>query len=122
MGETASAMCHASARGLGKIAGFMANSGTLGQEKLLSEQTFKKMHSEPKIETIYGFGSRCTFYKGGVCLFTQDSFTHPLMQYGSDKDKTGDEEDVTPPTQAELMAVNGREGFVGWQGYGGSVL
>ena len=49
-GEIVSASCLASARGLGKLAALMANKGALGEQRLISEETWNDMLSEPKEE------------------------------------------------------------------------
>lgn len=116
MGESPSAMCHSSARAIAKLAAFMANNGSLAGEQLISEETHQKMHSDPKVETIYGFGSRSCFYKGGVNRFTKENFTHPMTVFGEAEHK------VVPPTFGENLGVQGREGFIGWMGLGGSVM
>ena len=117
MGETPSAMCHSSARAIAKMAAFMANKGSLNGEKLISEETYLNMHSNPKVETLYGFGSRVCFYQGGVALWTKENFSHPLMTFGGPE--AGE---VKPPSFGESISVEGREGFVGWAGLGGSVM
>lgn len=65
-------MCYANARSLGKLAGFMANKGTLGEEQLVSQATWEEMHAEPKYEIMCPIGDGCLFTKGGFAKFDLD--------------------------------------------------
>ena len=49
LGETPSSGCHASARGLAKLAAIMANKGSLGEIDLLSKYTWDLMHGDHKV-------------------------------------------------------------------------
>jgi len=55
-GETISAACQASARGLAKLAQLMANKGSLNGQHLMSEEAWEEMHSESKEEIECPFG------------------------------------------------------------------
>ena len=104
MGESPSVLMHASARGLGKLAGFMANRGKLNDDVLLSEAGWDELHAEPKVERDFGTGARTTFTKGGLCKFGFEDFP-----------KEG-------ASQLELNLNSQREGFYGWMGIGGSIF
>ena len=49
-GETISQMCYGSARGLAKLAVYMANQGKIREKQLISKQTWLEMHSDFKID------------------------------------------------------------------------
>jgi hypothetical protein len=63
------------AKGLAKLAAYMANKGKLGEHQLLKESTWNQFHSEPKIalDALY-FGRKgyTNFTKGGVQKYSQD--------------------------------------------------
>ena len=46
-GEAVSALCSGNARGLAKLAAFMANKGSLNGEQLISEDAWEAAHEEP---------------------------------------------------------------------------
>ena len=50
MGEIPSSNFHASARGLGKLAGCMANGGRFKGKVLLSEEGYEALHAEATAE------------------------------------------------------------------------
>jgi len=100
MGETPSATANCSARGLAKIAAMMSAGGRWEGEQVLSEAAWKEMHDEPIVSEM-GF-STTNFTQGGVNLFVE-----------------------TDPRQSDELerAFNeGREGFYGWMGLGGSIF
>jgi hypothetical protein len=57
---------HGSARGMAKLAAFMANKGTFQGQKLMSEATWEDFHSNPVVETEIPWGNRTSFTQGGV--------------------------------------------------------
>ena len=95
-GETPSANSHCSARGLGKIAAVMANGGSLNGTTYLSEQAWQAMHAEPVVRNM---AFETTFTQGGVAHFGAPG-----------------------RTRLERAANQGREGFYGWMGLGGSIF
>jgi CubicO group peptidase (beta-lactamase class C family) len=99
-GETPSANIHASARGLARIAAMMAAGGRLGSVECLSKSAWNALHKDPEPATMGG-ALPTRFTQGGVDQFL------PC---------TGD-------THWFTRAFNdGREGFYGWMGLGGSVF
>lgn len=99
-GETPSANATCSALGLGKIAAMMSAGGKLEGREFLSEEAWKAMHEHP-VKAAMGGTLITRFTQGGV-----DSFTPPTAQ----------------STQAERDFNEGREGFYGWMGLGGSIF
>lgn len=95
-GETPSAAANCSARGLGKLAAVMANGGSFEGKTYLTDDAWQAMHGNP-IDRSMAF--QTTFTQGGVALF------------GSPK-----------RTRLERAANDGREGFYGWMGLGGSIF
>lgn len=99
-GETPSANAKCSARGLAKIAAMMSAGGRWEGAEYLSDQAWKAMHENP-MKADMGALLTTRFTQGGV-----DSFTA-----------------CTPDsTQAERAFNEGREGFFGWMGLGGSIF
>ena len=91
----------ASARGLAKLAAFMANKGKLeGSGRLMTEATWDVMHDKEVTvpeEELGGF--RTQFSQGGVNHFHNYFDDQPM----------------------EEKFKGGREGYIGWMGFGGSV-
>ena len=83
--EINSQSAFATARGLGKLAGYMANKGTMNGKQFMSEEAWNDMHSEPKGEFILPFANSSHFTKGGVCLFDLElaDKIEPLPYYTS---------------------------------------
>ena len=104
-------MMQASARGLAKLAAYMANKGKLGNKVLLSENAWDELHADYKTEILYGFNDTSTFSKAGV------------NKYGTELTKEEDRE-FGAFTNGKLInkTNSGREGFIGWAGLGGSVF
>lgn len=97
MGESSSANAHGSARGLAKIASIMANGGTSGGVTLMSDTAWRAMHAEPVRSSM---GIHTNFTQGGVAHFGGGPYSSMLDR-----------------------ALNeGREGFYGWMGLGGSIF
>ena len=98
MGESPSANAHCSARGLAKVAAMMATGGAWAGHEVLSSTGWTALHDDP-IPRNMGFDS--IFTQGGVALFQ------------------------TPEAHASRLSLatnQGREGFYGWMGLGGSIF
>jgi CubicO group peptidase (beta-lactamase class C family) len=100
MGETPSANASCSARGLAKIAAMMSAGGKWQGREYLSEHAWNALHQHP-LKAIMGGLVTTQFTQGGI-----DSFT------ACDATATRDEQDLN----------NGRQGFFGWMGLGGSIF
>lgn len=100
MGETPSANASCSARGLAKIAAMMAAGGKWEDREYLSEQAWKAMHDNP-VKADMGGLLTTRFTQGGVDCFKP-------CEPGS--------------TSSERAFNEGREGFYGWMGFGGSIF
>lgn len=112
--EIPSDTTHASARGLAKMAAFMANKGKLGDKQLLSEETWNDMHSGLKGENTAPFCIRTNFTKGGFNLFDQDLINEvPKNEYYND---------FAIFDQMEMQCNHWRKGYYGWFGYGGALM
>ncbi|MEE8397424.1 MAG: serine hydrolase [Desulfobacterales bacterium] len=97
--EIPSANAKCSARGLATVAAMMANGGKWAGQEFLNEAAWAALHEAP-IKGDMGF-TATTFTQGGVALF--------------------------PPTTPECTKMDramnqGREGFYGWMGLGGSLF
>eukprot|EP00092_Neocalanus_flemingeri_P004302 GFUD01004625.1.p1 GENE.GFUD01004625.1~~GFUD01004625.1.p1 ORF type:complete len:457 (+),score=129.58 GFUD01004625.1:76-1446(+) len=100
-GESPHGNVHASARGLGKLAAAMANGGTLGGVEILSLEGWNHLHGNPVIqEDATMSGCRTEFTQTGVNMFN----------------------DYPDDVMGERILKSGRNGFVGWMGFGGSVM
>ncbi len=99
-GETPSANATCSARGLAKVAAMMSAGGTLEGRQILAPSAWKALHEKP-VEAPLGSLLTTRFTQGGV-----DSF----------KPCTADN------TRLEREFNEGREGFYGWMGFGGSIF
>jgi CubicO group peptidase (beta-lactamase class C family) len=97
-GETPSANTHASARGLARIAAVLANGGCWEGREYLHAKAWDAMHDAPIRSDM---GLKTNFTQGGVAAFS-----------------------ATPADSSSIeRALNqGREGFFGWMGLGGSVF
>ena len=100
MGETPSANASCSARGLAKIAAMMSGGGKWDGNQYLTEQAWSAMHANP-IKAKMGGILTTRFTQGGVDKFTK-------YEPGG--------------TEIERAMNEGREGFYGWMGFGGSIL
>ena len=99
-GETPSANTHASARGLAQIAAVMAAGGQLGAVECLSKSAWDLLHKDPRPASMGGV-LPTRFTQGGVDQFLPSPSGTPWL----------------------TRALNeGREGFYGWMGLGGSVF
>lgn len=99
MGETPSAAANASARGLAKVAAMMAAGGTFEGREFVSKEGWDAMHDHP-LRGSMGF-SESNFTQGGVNFFKYQG-----------------------PEASEIDRAfnNGRVGFYGWMGFGGSIF
>jgi len=96
VGESPSTNGHCTARGMAKLAAAMANKGKLMNQRIISEDTWEALHANPKPAQM-GF-MPSSFTQGGINMYT-DMTIFP-----------------------EDWGFRGREGFMGWMGFGGSVL
>ncbi len=100
MGETPSANATCSARGLARLAAMMANGGSLDGHACMSPEAWQSLHDEPEWDDMGGL-LPTRFTQGGVAQFLPSTAdTGPLEHAFND----------------------GREGFYGWMGLGGSVF
>jgi len=53
-------------RAAGRMAAFMANKGTLGGKKLLSEEAWNQAHAEPKVMGGMFVNCKTSFTQGGL--------------------------------------------------------
>jgi len=92
---------HASARGLARLAAAMAGGGRLGDVEVLGKQGWELLHANPIVRVDATMsGCRTEFTQGGVNKF----------------------EDYEDDKMGERVLKSGRAGFVGWMGFGGSVM
>ena len=113
-GETASCQCTASARGLAKLAAFMANQGELNGQTLFSKETWHQLHGEEKIALDYGYFGRKLYTnmtQGGLGHFGWEQYKDGILKDGEDTEEK--------PTELNNCL---REGYFGWKGLGGSVF
>lgn len=99
-GETPSANATCSALGLARIAAMMSAGGKLEGREFVNEKAWKAMHEHP-VKAVMGALLTTRFTQGGVDCFTLCT------------------SDIT---QAERDFNEGREGFYGWMGFGGSIF
>ena len=99
MGETPSVNAHCSARGLARIASAMSMGGTSMGKQILSESAVKSLHEAPVDRPMGPMNTQ--FTQGGVARFAPTASGVSGMEKGIN---------------------NGREGFYGWFGLGGSIF
>lgn len=98
-GETSSANTLASARGLAKAAAMMSGGGSLNGKQYLSASAWQAVHAKP-VPALMMASMRTRFTQGGVDQFLPCGSDSPILE----------------------RALNeGREGFYGWMGFGGSI-
>ena len=100
LGETPSANATCSARGLAKIAAMMANRGRWEGREYLGEPAWQAMHDNPKRASM-GRLLNTNFTQGGVDCFTATT---------------------ADSVQTDRDFNDGREGYFGWLGLGGSIF
>ncbi|MDG2276482.1 MAG: serine hydrolase [Pseudomonadales bacterium] len=99
MGETPSANANCTARGLAKVAAMMSLGGRWGNEEFLNEEAWQALHGQ---------------VLGGDMGFTSAHFSQGgLAQFGNLSDQS---------TATDRRLNEGREGFYGWMGLGGSIF
>jgi len=99
-GEMSSCNVNASARGLAWAACIMANKGVDPDGKrIMSEESWKKMHLNPNVAPDVFGGFRTAFTQGGFCHFR--SYENP---------------------SSFESGMDDRNGWYGWFGFGGSVM
>jgi CubicO group peptidase (beta-lactamase class C family) len=99
-GETPSANTHSSARSLARVAAMLAAGGTLNGTTCLGPEGWKALHAHATHADMSGlFTTR--FTQGGVNEFTPVTAGSPVM---------------------ERQFNEGREGYYGWMGLGGSIF
>ena len=96
-GETCSANSHGSARGYARLAAMLAAGGIFDGRAYLSGDAWQALHDK---QTTENMGMRTTFSQGGVASFGV----------------------VDAMTPVERGLNQGREGFIGWMGLGGSIF
>ncbi len=99
MGETPSANTHASARGFARLAAMMADKGSFDGKEFIGEEAWEALHADAT-EADMGFITT-RFTQGGVAAFSEVSVSSSPLDSGLN---------------------NGREGFYGWMGLGGSLF
>ena len=114
MGETVSAGTQASARGLAKLAAFLANKGTFNGQVLLNEESYNDMMSEPLERRGAGFGNVTRFTKGGMNVAKHSSKADNVPSNIYHMPKYSD-------TMSKCFNDN-RDGYCGWAGLGGSIF
>ncbi len=97
--EIPSGNANCSARGLARVASMLSTGGQWNGTEILSESAWQSMHAEP-VRAHMGY-TTTAFTQGGVALFNQTT---------------------EESTDVERLMNNGREGFYGWMGVGGSVF
>lgn len=99
-GETPSANATCSAAGLAKIAAMMSAGGQWDGREYLGEDAWRALHAQP-VKAYMGSMLVTRFTQGGVDCFTPCTADSP---------------------QIERDFNEGREGFFGWMGLGGSIF
>ncbi len=99
-GETPSANATCSARGLAKLGAMMSGGGTFEGRRFLSPEAWKALHEHP-VRASMGSLLTTRFTQGGVDCFTACSPGCPRIERDFNE---------------------GREGFYGWMGFGGSIF
>ena len=100
MGETPSANTHSTARGLAKIAAMMAAQGKWDGKDYLTDAAWAALHKDPVTADMGGIMTT-SFTQGGVALFSEPAAGSSKLVYGLNE---------------------GRAGFYGWMGLGGSLF
>jgi hypothetical protein len=87
----------------------------------MSHETWNAMHKDPAIAVHFAMVIRSMFSQGGVCFFDWEK----LQKHNEDNkysDIAQELASIADVKQAEGQIYGGREGFVGWMGFGGSVF
>ncbi|WP_262500785.1 serine hydrolase domain-containing protein [Pseudohalioglobus sediminis] len=99
-GETSSANATCSARGLARVGAMMSAGGTLEGREFLSASAWQALHAKP-VAAMMGAVMPTRFTQGGVDCFKPSAAGSSLF---------------------ERAFNDGREGFYGWMGFGGSIF
>ena len=99
-GETSSANATCSARGLARIGAMMSSGGKLDDREFLSGSAWQALHAKP-MDAMMGAAIPTRFTQGGVDCFRPCEPGSPVL---------------------ERAFNQGREGFYGWMGFGGSIF
>ena len=99
-GETPSANATCSARGLAKVGAVMSAGGILQGREFISADAWKALHERP-LHALMGSLITTRFTQGGVDSFQPCTADSPRL---------------------ERDFSQGREGFYGWMGFGGSIF
>lgn len=99
-GESPSMNSICTARGLAKLAAVMASGGTFEGRQYFSPETWSQLHDKKKHLRIDGAASS-NFTQGGLNFFTMENSGNNRIDRGMNQ---------------------GREGFYGWMGAGGSIF
>ena len=99
-GETSSANATCSARGLARLGAMMSAGGQLEGREFLSDSAWRALHAKP-VEATMGSVMPTRFTQGGVDCFQPCGPGSPRL---------------------ERAFNQGREGFYGWMGFGGSIF
>lgn len=99
-GETPSANANCSARGLAKLGAMLSAGGSFEGQEIISAEAWRAMHAHP-LKASMGSLMVTRFTQGGVDCFT------PCTSDSSSMERDFNE---------------GREGFYGWMGLGGSIF
>ena len=97
--EIPSAGAKCSARGLAKLAAAMANGGQFKGVRLMSEAAHAALHDVPITRDMMAL--RTSFTQGGIARFEHDAASNSPLSAGLNQ---------------------GRDGFYGWMGLGGSIF
>ena len=101
-GEIPSTNFNGSARGMARLASAMANKGKdLDGQIILSEDAWRKLHSDPTEAFDCGLGYHTVFTQGGI------------NDYGAC---------INAKSNKKIPIFKLREGYFGWQGFGGAVM
>ena len=98
-GEIPSAGAKCSARGLARLAAAMANGGRFRETQILSPEAYAALHDQPVDREMISMNT--CFTQGGLAKFSNPGDAGSKMERGLNE---------------------GREGFYGWMGLGGSIF
>ena len=110
--ETPSVFSSASARGMARLAAYMANEGSLEGKTFLEGKGWEALHADPITRGIFSGHTRCNFTQGGINQFTMHNNNF----------KEDDLANSQFGISSERKMNQNRDGFWGWQGYGGSIM
>ena len=111
--EVVSALCEGTARDLARLAAIFANKGEFEGKRLIQEQTWDLMHSQPDQQAEAYSGQRVSHCLGGNMM------SHSPSEFTAEKG-VYHHEDFTKRLEDAWM-VKG-SGWYGWCGFGGSTF